>query len=149
MDQPKRGWLDGVSYDSFISSCTRVFLSSDSPPVPSLSSILEEESGKASRMTAKSATRDQDVTGIMMGDGVKGMGNVKVKTMQGGVIPTIATELSAGMDLYVPDDITCVAGEVTTIPLGIQMCLPQGSWGVIMSRSSLFRKGLSVGGGRH
>lgn len=63
-----------------------------------------------------------------------------------GILPTRATEGSAGLDLYTPKAYDLKEG-LHLIPLGIKVSLPKGHYGQILCRSSLAIKGCSVEGG--
>jgi len=63
-----------------------------------------------------------------------------------GILPTRATEGSAGLDLYTPKAYDLKEG-LHLIPLGIKVALPKGHYGQILCRSSLAIKGCSVEGG--
>ncbi|MAJ61403.1 MAG: hypothetical protein CL936_14935 [Deltaproteobacteria bacterium] len=67
--------------------------------------------------------------------------------LEGGHMPIRGTDGSAGLDLIVPTMVSCAAGKVTKISLGLRMALPRGTFGIIASRSSLAAKGLTVAGG--
>jgi len=61
-------------------------------------------------------------------------------------IPTRATPGSAGFDIYAAGDYTLSTG-ISTIPIGIAIKLPHGTYGQIASRSSLAKRGITISGG--
>jgi dUTP pyrophosphatase len=68
---------------------------------------------------------------------------IKVKKLREGAhLPTYGTEFSAGADLYacLDADVTIGPGETKKIPTGIAMELPNGTAGLIYTRSSLGTK---------
>ena len=68
---------------------------------------------------------------------------IKVKKLRDGAhLPTYGTEFSAGADLYacLEEDVTILPGETKKIPTGIAMELPNGTAGLIYTRSSLGTK---------
>ena len=68
---------------------------------------------------------------------------IKVKKLREGAhLPTYGTEFSAGADLYacLEEDVTILPGETKKIPTGIAMELPNGTAGLIYTRSSLGTK---------
>lgn len=68
--------------------------------------------------------------------------DIKIKKLnENAVIPTKATELSIGYDLYVPNDI-CIEKERQTIPIGFAMELPRGIEAKIEPRSGFSSKGI-------
>ena len=71
------------------------------------------------------------------------MGPIKVKKLRAGAhLPTYGTEFSAGAALYacLEADVTIAPGETKKIPTGIAMELPNGTAGLIYTRSSLGTK---------
>ena len=63
---------------------------------------------------------------------------IKVKKlMADAILPTRATEGSAGYDLYSVDDILIVPGMSEVIPTGIAMEIPRGYVGLLSHRSSM------------
>lgn len=71
------------------------------------------------------------------------MNPIKVKKLRPGAqLPTYGTEFSAGADLYacLDEDVTIAPGETKKIPTGIAMELPNGTAGLIYTRSSLGTK---------
>ncbi len=75
-----------------------------------------------------------------------------LKTINDGITPTLATEFSAGVDLYANADVTIRAGETAFIPLGV--CIDQNSFDrdfaikhvlELHPKSSLRAKGLIIG----
>lgn len=54
--------------------------------------------------------------------------------------PTRAYADDAGLDLYVSERTTLIWGEFKDVPLGINVALPEWSWGFLVGRSSTFRK---------
>ena len=68
---------------------------------------------------------------------------IKVKKLRDGAhLPTYGTEFSAGADLYacLEEPVTILPGETKKIPTGIAMELPNGTAGLIYTRSSLGTK---------
>ena len=71
------------------------------------------------------------------------MNPIKVKKLRPGAhLPTYGTEFSAGADLYacLEEPVTIAPGETKKIPTGIAMELPNGTAGLIYTRSSLGTK---------
>ena len=71
------------------------------------------------------------------------MESIKVKKLRDGAhLPTYGTEFSAGADLYacLEEPVTILPGETKKIPTGIAMELPNGTAGLIYTRSSLGTK---------
>lgn len=77
--------------------------------------------------------------------------NLQVKFLrEGAVLPRRGTEGSAGYDLCacVPQEVTIAPGEAVLFPIGIAIALPQGSAGLIYTRSGLgVRHGIAVANG--
>ena len=68
---------------------------------------------------------------------------IKVKKLRDGAhLPTYGTDFSAGADLYacLEEPVTILPGEPKKIPTGIAMELPNGTAGLIYTRSSLGTK---------
>ena len=68
---------------------------------------------------------------------------IKVKKLHPAAqLPTYGTEFSAGADLYacLEEPVTILPGETKKIPTGIAMELPNGTAGLIYTRSSLGTK---------
>ena len=68
---------------------------------------------------------------------------IKVKKLRDGAhLPTYGTEFSAGAALYacLEEPVTILPGETKKIPTGIAMELPNGTAGLIYTRSSLGTK---------
>ena len=71
------------------------------------------------------------------------MEKIKVKLLRSGAqLPTYGTAFSAGADLYacLEEDVVIAPGETKKIPTGIAMELPEGTAGLIYTRSSLGTK---------
>ena len=63
------------------------------------------------------------------------------------IIPTRASEESAGLDLYSSVDIDVEVGSIKKVNTGICISLPENSYGSIREKSSLASKGfLTLGG---
>lgn len=58
----------------------------------------------------------------------------------GGQIPTRAHDSDAGLDLYVAEDTVLPWGQFVDVPMGINVELPDWSWGLLVGRSSTFRR---------
>lgn len=73
------------------------------------------------------------------------------KIRENAIIPTRATEGSAGMDLYacITESVTIKSGERVTIPTGIAVALPSSDYGVfVFARSGLgIKYGISLSNG--
>ena len=73
------------------------------------------------------------------------------KVRENAIIPTRATEGSAGMDLYacITEPVTINAGGRATIPTGIAVALPSNDYGIfIFARSGLgIKYGISLSNG--
>ena len=63
------------------------------------------------------------------------------------IIPTRASERSAGLDLYSSIDGNIEVGSINKINTGICISLPENSYGSIRDKSSLAAKGLLTLGG--
>jgi len=63
------------------------------------------------------------------------------------IIPTRATVRSAGLDLYSPCEYTVTSNTRKIVNIGIGIKLPTGTYGQILSRSSLALNGIYVVGG--
>ncbi|WP_336819820.1 dUTP diphosphatase [Gordonia sp. MMO-8] len=61
--------------------------------------------------------------------------------------PTRAHGLDAGIDLYAARTRYIELGEITGIPLGVAVAIPEGHVGLLMLRSSLGRKGVAMANG--
>lgn len=70
------------------------------------------------------------------------MEGIKIK-LEGGMMPTKGSPLSAAYDLYCPHDVTVSFGR-QVIDLGFRMELPRGKAAVIQPRSGFASKGLEV-----
>ena len=60
----------------------------------------------------------------------------------GGRIPERAHDNDAGADVFSPDDIVISPGEISKIPLGFGLRIPDGFAGYIFPRSGLSTKGI-------
>lgn len=75
-------------------------------------------------------------------------GDMKVKVLEGGRMPTRAHVGDAGFDLYVVGDYVVRPGEFVDIPCGVAVELPAWCWGLLTGRSSTIRsKGLHMAQG--
>ena len=63
------------------------------------------------------------------------------------IIPTRASKISAGLDLYSNADVNIEVGSINKINTGICISLPETSYGSIRDKSSLAAKGLLTLGG--
>ena len=72
--------------------------------------------------------------------------NVKLEAF-GAIMPTQATEQSAGFDLYSIEEGRIFPGERKLINIGISIELPEQTYGQIAPRSSLAIKGIDIGAG--
>lgn len=59
--------------------------------------------------------------------------------------PTRAYSNDAGLDLYLPEEITLKPFETLCIGMGIGFDIPEGLCGIMMPRSSINKKGIVVG----
>lgn len=62
-------------------------------------------------------------------------------------IPIYGTQLSAGCDLYAPEDVTIPPGEIKKIPLGIKLEVPPGYTWKFWDRGGMGAKGIHHFGG--
>ena len=63
------------------------------------------------------------------------------------IIPTTASQGSAGLDLYSSVDVDIEVGSINKINTGICISLPENSYGSIRDKSSLAAKGILPLGG--
>ena len=63
------------------------------------------------------------------------------------IIPTRASKVSAGLDLYSSIDVDIEFGSIKKVNTGICISLPENSYGSIRDKSSLASKGLLTLGG--
>ena len=64
------------------------------------------------------------------------------------ILPTRATEHSAGLDLYASVDIGIASGWRVTVPTGVSVAIPHGCYGSLHIRSGhAKKKGLSLANG--
>lgn len=56
------------------------------------------------------------------------------------LVPTREYDDDAGLDLYVSKDTTLPWGEFVDVPCGVKVQLPSWSWGLLVGRSSTFRR---------
>lgn len=69
------------------------------------------------------------------------MVDVQVKRLNDDIkLPTYATDLAAGMDVYAPHDVHLLAGESTLIRTGLFMAIPRGYELQVRPRSGLALK---------
>lgn len=75
-----------------------------------------------------------------------GVENLKVEKLQEDVkLPSYAEELSNGLDLYIPEDITFKPGVRTLVNMKIKIHFPPFIWGMLAPKSGLaVKKGLDV-----
>lgn len=72
---------------------------------------------------------------------------MKIKLDPWGSMPTMAHPADdAGWDLYAPEDIHIMPGEVVTIKTGVHVQLPRSTGGIIKNRSSMFKRGIITDG---
>lgn len=55
-------------------------------------------------------------------------------------IPERAHDSDAGWDLFTPEDVELVEGEITMVDLRIKVAIPEGFFGMIVPRSSMATK---------
>lgn len=80
----------------------------------------------------------------MVADMHKATFEIKVKVLDGGLMPMKAHTTDAGFDLYATEDITIYPGQVIKHPLKVCFQFPPGAWGRVESKSGLGSKGLLV-----
>lgn len=69
------------------------------------------------------------------------MNNIKVKYHNGmEEYPLTVSVGNAGIDLYAAEDVILKQGEFKLINLGVSMALPKGYWGMLLPRSSTYKK---------
>lgn len=71
---------------------------------------------------------------------------MKIKLDPWGTMPTMAHPDDGGWDLYAPEDVCIMPGEVVTIKTGVHVQLPRATGGIIKNRSSMFRRGIITDG---
>lgn len=71
--------------------------------------------------------------------------NLKLTVLDGGRLPTYATDGAAGMDLYSREEAELQPMERKLVPTGLKMAIPHGFEGQVRPRSGLaLRLGLSM-----
>lgn len=55
-------------------------------------------------------------------------------------VPQKAHDSDAGWDLFTPEDIELVEGQITMVDLRIRVAIPEGYFGLIVPRSSMAKK---------
>lgn len=71
---------------------------------------------------------------------------MKIKLDPWARMPMMAHPDDGGWDLYAPEDVCIMPGEVVTIRTGVHVQLPRATAGIIKSRSSMFRRGIITDG---
>ena len=71
---------------------------------------------------------------------------MKIKLDPWATMPTMAHPDDAGWDLYAPEDVRILPGEIVTIKTGVHVQLPRATGGIIKNRSSMFRRGIVTDG---
>lgn len=71
---------------------------------------------------------------------------MKIKLDPWGTMPMMAHPDDGGWDLYAPEDVCIMPGEVITIKTGVHVQLPRATAGIIKNRSSMFRRGIITDG---
>ena len=59
-------------------------------------------------------------------------------------LPQYQTPGAAAFDLYVREESVVKAGATVRVPLNVAIKLPDGYWGLLVARSSLFKRGLML-----
>lgn len=72
------------------------------------------------------------------------MAEVVIEVLDGGHMPTKATEHSAGYDLYARGPVRVQAHSIVSVPCGFRLQMPAGYEAQIRSRSGLAREGVTV-----
>lgn len=62
---------------------------------------------------------------------------MRIKLDSHGIMPTRAYDVDAGIDLYAPQDVTVYGRHSAVIPTGVHVELPQGTCGLLVSKSGL------------
>lgn len=62
-------------------------------------------------------------------------------------LPEYKTPGAAAFDLYARETATIEAGATLRVPLNVAIKLPEGYWGLLSARSSLFKRGLMLRNG--
>jgi dUTP pyrophosphatase len=73
-----------------------------------------------------------------------GLMNVNIELLPGGIMPTYATDGSAGLDCYTQWDEQVWWGDVSEIDLGFKIEIPTGHVGLLYIRSGLSKKQLRL-----
>lgn len=71
------------------------------------------------------------------------MGIAKIKKLtETAILPTVGSQMSAGMDLYadIPVPVTIASGATAMISTGIAVTPPEGTFGAIFARSGIATK---------
>lgn len=69
---------------------------------------------------------------------------IRVDRLTDQALPTRKHHNDAGADIYVPDKHIIDAGEIRAVPLGIVLHIPDTYMGLLMPRSSLVKKGVTI-----
>lgn len=68
----------------------------------------------------------------------------KINATEGAIKPYRAHQFDAGRDIFIQEDKTIQPGETAYLSAGVSLQLKPGWAGFVMTRSSTFKKGLSV-----
>lgn len=69
---------------------------------------------------------------------------MKIKLFKDVTLPLKKRASDAGWDIYLPEDVTFKAHELTTVDLGFGVQLPEGYAGLFAMRSSVCKTGMSI-----
>lgn len=72
---------------------------------------------------------------------------IQVKLLHSSARLPTRSYCSAGYDLYACEEIDCLPGQVTPIPIGIATAFPEGYAALVWDRSGMGKHGLTVFGG--
>ena len=72
---------------------------------------------------------------------------IKIKVDKNSTKPTKGTQGSAAHDLYSDEKLTIKPGETKAVPVRLRIAIPEGYCLLILSRSGLAKKGITVAGG--
>lgn len=70
--------------------------------------------------------------------------DIEMVLLPGAMAPSKGTPGSAGLDLYIRDEVYIMSGQTRLVGTGIKLSIPETYVGLIYERSSLHQRGLSL-----